>query len=80
MLNNNRETLFRELITGFYEILLLNEMESKLDPDSCGAGFQLLADHILALIQSMEEGDSAPREILEKIKTIVDDGAYQVIN
>jgi len=80
MLSTNREILFRELMMELYEILVLNEIELKLDADSYASGFQGLAGHILSLIQSLEEGGSAPREIVEKIKTTLDDGSPSGIN
>ncbi|MCO5384643.1 MAG: hypothetical protein NHB14_01575 [Desulfosporosinus sp.] len=79
MLSTNREILFRDLITELYEILVLNEIESKLDADSYASGFQGLAGHILSLIQSMEEAGSTPREIIEKIKTLLDDGSPSIL-
>lgn len=79
MLSTNREILFRELIMELYEILVLNEIESKLDSDSYASGFQRLAEHMLSLIQSMEEDGSTPREIIEKIKTTLDDGSPSIL-
>lgn len=80
MLSSNREILFRDLIMELYEILVLNEIESKLDIDSYASGFQGLADHILSLIQSMEKSGSTPWEIIAEIKNTLDDGSYSVIN
>jgi len=79
MVNSNREILFRDLIMELYEILVLNEIESKLDADSYASGFQGLAGHMLSLIQSLEEGSSTPREIIEKIKNTLDDGSPSVL-
>ena len=55
MLSTNREILFRELMMELYEILVLNEIELKLDADSYASGFQGLAGHILSLIQSTRD-------------------------
>ena len=79
VLSTNRDALFRELITELYEILVLNKIEAKLDADSYASGFQGLAGHILFLIQSMEEGGSTQREIIEKIKNTLDDGSPSVL-
>ena len=79
MLTNNREALFQKLIAGLDELMRDNGIEVIVDINSCAAGFQGLAGHILSLIQSLEEDGSTPREILDKIKTILDDGSPSII-
>lgn len=74
MINNNREVLFQRLIVGLDELMRANEIEVNVDVDSCAAGFQGVAGHILALIKTMEDEGSIPREIIAEIRNTLDDG------